>query len=65
MTQTEKEFIQEILEPALRNGYGQQLYWSLLKDAEADLERYRFMQDMYCRVMNIEPCRCFVINSKQ
>lgn len=64
MTKEEKEFIDEILEPALRNGHGTELYWSLSRDAQRDdWERYRFMQEMYCRVMNLEPCRCFVFGN--
>jgi len=60
MLNTERVFIEEYVEPALRNGHGYQLWFSLLQDAnkESDSDKRRVLLDAYGRATGTPLWEC-------
>lgn len=60
MLHTERVFIEEYVEPALRNGYGYQLWYSLLQDAnkDSDGDKRRVLLDAYGRATGTPLWEC-------
>jgi hypothetical protein len=60
MLDTERVFIEEYVEPALRNGHGYLLWYSLLKDAnnDGDQAKRRALLDAYGRATGTPLWEC-------
>ncbi len=67
MLDTEHAFIEEIVEPAIRNGHDR-LYFSLLTDANNgnDMEKRRALLDAYGRATGetVWECQCRITATK-
>jgi len=59
MLDTERVFIEEVVESALRNGHDR-LYFSLLADAgnDGDMDKRRALLDAYGRVTGVPVWEC-------